>query len=41
MAAVTLSSDFGAQEGKIVTAFTFPLYICHEVTGLVTMVLGF
>ena len=33
MFAVTICSDFGAQESKSVTASTFSLSICHEVMG--------
>ena len=39
MAAVTVHSDFGAQERKYVTASTFS--ICHEVMGLYAMILVF
>ena len=41
MMAVTIHSDFGAQEEKIVTASTFPPFICHEVLGLDAMILVF
>ena len=41
MMAVTIHSDFGAQEEKIVTASTFPPSICHEVLGLDAMILVF
>ena len=42
MAAVTVCSDFGAQEKKIcVTAFTFPPCICHEVMERTAMILVF
>ena len=34
MAAVTLPSDFGAQENEFVTVSTFPPFICHEMMGL-------
>ena len=34
MAAVTIRSDFGAQENKICHCFHFPLSICHEVMRL-------
>ena len=37
MAAVTIHSDFGAQEN----AFTFSSFICHEVMGLDAMILVF
>ena len=37
MAAVTVHSDFGAQEN--VTASTFPSSICHEVIELDAMIL--
>ena len=40
MAAVTIYSDFGAQENKVCPCFhCFP--ICHEVIGLDTMILVF
>ena len=33
MAAVTICSDFGAQENKVCHCFhCFPIYIYHEVT---------
>ena len=38
MAAVTICSDFGAQENKSFTAFTFSYYTCREV---IAMILGF
>ena len=41
MAAITVHSDFGAQENKPVTASTFSPSICHEVMGLDTMILVF
>ena len=41
MAAVTVLSDFGAQEKKSVTASTFPPSFCHEVMGQAAMVLLF
>ena len=41
MMAVTIHSDFGAQEEKIVTASTFPPSICHELLGLDAMILVF
>ena len=41
MGAVTIHNDFGAQEKKSVTASTFFLSICHEVMGLVAMILAF
>ena len=34
MAAVTICSDFGAQENKICLTSTFSPSICHEVMGL-------
>ena len=40
MAAVTVCSDFGAQENKV-TVSIFPPSTCHEVMGLVTMILVF
>ena len=40
MAAVTVHSDFGAQENKICHCLHFSP-ICHEVMGLVAMVLVF
>ena len=33
MAAITIHSDFGAQENTSVTASNFSSYICHEVMG--------
>ena len=39
MAAVTVHSDFGAQENKSVTDSTFPPSICHEVMGSDAVVL--
>ena len=41
MAAVTVCSDFGAQEKKIVTASTFSPSICHEVMGPDAMIFVF
>ena len=41
MAAVTIHSDFGAQEKKICHCFHFSPSICHEVMGLDAMVLVF
>ena len=41
MAAVTVHSDFGAQENKICHCFHFATSICHEVMGLEAMVLVF
>ena len=43
MAAVTIYSDFGAQEKKkkSVTVSTFSPSICHEVMGLNAMTLVF
>ena len=40
MAAVTIHSDFGAQENKICHCFCF-FPICHEVMGLAAMILVF
>ena len=40
MAAVTVQSDFGAQENKVFHYFHF-FPICHEVTGSDTMILVF
>jgi len=40
MTAVTICSDFGAQE-KSVTIFIFGPSICHEVMGLDAMRLAF
>ena len=41
MAAVTICSDFGAQENKVCHGFCcFPIY-CHEVMGLDAMILVF
>ena len=40
MAAVTICSDFGAQENKVCHCFHFSP-ICHEVMGPDTMVLVF
>ena len=41
MAAVTILSDFGAQENKICPYFYFFLSICNEVMGPVTVSLVF
>ena len=41
MAAVTVCSDFGAQENKICAVSTFPPAICHEVMELDAMILVF
>ena len=41
VATVTVHSDFGAQENKIVPASSFSPSICHEVMGPDAMVLGF
>jgi len=41
MAAVTVHSDFGAQENKICHCFHFSPSICHEVTGPDAMILVF
>ena len=41
MAAVTICSDFGAQENKVCHCFhCFPIYL-HEVMGLDVMILAF
>ena len=40
VAAVTIRSDFGAQENKICHCFHF-FSICHEVMGLDATILGF
>ena len=41
MAAVTVCSDFGAQEYKICHCFNFSPSICHEVMGLDAVILVF
>ena len=41
MAAITICSDFGAQENKICHYFHFSPSICHEVMGLDATVLDF
>ena len=41
MAAVTISSDFGAQEEEICHYFHFSPSICHEVMGTDAMILVF
>ena len=41
VAAVTVCSDFGAQENKICHCFHFSPFICHEVIGLEAMILVF
>ena len=41
MAAVTICSNFGAQENKIYHCFHFFLSICHKVMGLDAMILAF
>ena len=41
MAAVTICSDFGAQEKKTVTVSTVSASICHEVMGLDVMIFVF
>ena len=41
MAAITVHSDFGAQENKICHCFHFSPSICHEVMGLDAMILVF
>ena len=39
--AVTICSDFGAQENKICHCFHFSPSVCHEFMGLDTMILAF
>ena len=41
MAAVTIYSDFGAQENKVCHCIHFSSSICHEVIGLDAMILVF
>ena len=41
MAAVTILSDFKAQEEEICHYFHFSLFICHDVMGLDTLILVF
>ena len=41
MAAVTICSDFGAQENKICHYLHFSPSICHEVMGLDAIILSF
>ena len=41
MAAITIGSDFGAQEIESATVFTVSQYICHEVMGPDAMILVF
>ena len=41
MAAVTVRSDFGAQEDKVCHFLFFSPSICHEVMGPDTMILVF
>ena len=41
MAAVTICSDFGAQENKICHCFIAFPSICHEMMGLVAMFFAF
>ena len=41
MAAVTIYSDFGAQEKKVCHCFHYFPSICHEVMGPDAMILGF
>ena len=41
MAAVTICSDFGAQENKVCHCFIVSPSICHEVVGLDAMILFF
>ena len=41
MVAITVCSDFGAQENKVCPCFHFSPYICHEVMGPDTMILFF
>ena len=41
MAAVTICSDFGAQENKVCHCFHFSISICHELMGLDAMIFIF
>ena len=41
MAAITICSDFGAQEKKSLTVPIVSISICHEVMELDAMILGF
>ena len=41
MATVTIRSDFGAQENKVLLFPLFPLLFCQEVMGLDAMILVF
>ena len=41
LAAVTICSDFGAQENKIYHCFHFSPSICHEMMGPDAMILVF
>ena len=41
MAAVTICSDFGAQENEVYHCFHFSPSICHEVMGLNVIILVF
>ena len=41
MSAITVHSDFGAQENKICHCFHFSPFICHEVVGLDAMIMVF
>ena len=41
MAALTVPSDFGAQENKVCHCFIFPPSICLEVMGPDAMILVF
>ena len=41
MTAVTVHSDFGAQEKKVCHRFHFSQFICHEMMGLDAMILVF
>ena len=41
MAAVTIHSDFGAQERKSVTISTFSPSICYAVMGVNAMILDY
>ena len=41
MAAITICSDFGAQEIKSVTVSIVSISICHEVMGQDAMILSF
>ena len=41
MAAVTICSDFGAQEEEVCHYFHLSPFICHEVMGVDAMILVF